>query len=273
MPPEALALALSAAVLHATWNLLLARARDTQAATAVALTAAVVVFFPVAIATWQVETAAIPFIIASGLFELAYIALLTAAYERIPLSIVYPVARGTAPVLVTVIGAVALGVAVSAGEVAGIVAVAVGVMLVRGLTRGVPLHTLVLPLAIAGTIAAYTLVDRYGIRHASAIPYFELTALISLLYVPWVVMRRGLEPVRAELRWTSVLAGAAMFCAYCLVLAALRIASPGPVAAVRESSVVIATGLAAVFLGETVSRIRVVGAVLVAVGVAMLALS
>jgi drug/metabolite transporter (DMT)-like permease len=273
MPPEALALALSAAFLHAFWNLLIARSEDTQAITAVALVASVVVFAPVTVLTWHVESAAIPFILVSGSLELLYIALLTAAYERVPLSIVYPVARGSAPVLVLIVSGLALGVPVSTAQVIGVVAVACGVMLVRGLTRDVPLRTLVLPLAVAATIAGYTLVDRYGIRHASAIPYFELTALISMLYAPWVAMRRGLPAIRAQIGIQAVLAGAAMFGAYCLVLAALRIASPGAVAAVRESSVVIATGLAAGFLGERVSRTRLAGAGLVALGVATLALS
>jgi drug/metabolite transporter (DMT)-like permease len=273
MPPEALALALSAAFLHAFWNLLIARSEDTQAITAVALVASVVVFAPVTVLTWHVETAAIPYILASGAFELAYIALLTAAYERVPLSIVYPVARGTAPVLVLIVSGLALGLPVTAPEIVGVVAVGVGVMLVRGLSRDVPLRTLGLPLAVAGTITGYTLIDRYGIRHAAAIPYFELTAMITLLYVPWVAMRRGLSPLRAQFGLSAVLAGAAMFGAYCLVLAALRIASPGAVAAVRESSVVIATALAAGFLGERVSRMRLCGAGLVAVGVATLALT
>ena len=79
--------------------------------------------------------------------------------------------------------------------------------------------------------------------------------------------------LRAELNGAAVVAGGAMFGAYCLVLAALRLAPPGPVAAVRESSVVIATALAAGLLGEHVCRVRLLGAVLVAVGVALLALS
>ena len=70
-----------------------------------------------------------------------------------------------------------------------------------------------------------------------------------------------------------MIAGGAMFAAYCLVLAALRLAPPGPVAAVRESSVVIATGLAAGLLGERTRRVRMLGAVLVAAGVGILALS
>ena len=149
MPAAALGLALAAAVLHATWNLLIVRARDTQAATGVALVAAVVLFLPVAVIVWDVERAAIPYIVVSGLLELVYIALLAAAYERVPLSIVYPVARGTAPVLVLVIGAVALGIHPSGGQVAGILVVAAGVMIVRGLGRDVDPRQLILPLAVA----------------------------------------------------------------------------------------------------------------------------
>ena len=60
--------------------------------------------------------------------------------------------------------------------------VAAGVMIVRGLGRDVAPGQLILPLAVACTIASYTLVDRSGIHHSGAIPYFELTALITLAY-------------------------------------------------------------------------------------------
>jgi drug/metabolite transporter (DMT)-like permease len=266
-------MALTAAVLHATWNLLVARARDTEAATAIALITAEVVFAPLAVVQWHVDRAAIPYIVASGLLELAYIVLLAAAYVRVPLSVVYPVARGTAPVLVTVGSAVLLGVVPSVPQSLGVVSVATGVMLVRGLDRVVSLRLLALPLAVACTICGYTLVDREGIRHAAAIPYYELTGAIMLAYPMWLIARRGVPTIRAELRPASVVAGLAMFGAYALVLSALRIAPPGPVSAVRESSVVIATLLAAAFLGERVSRGRIAGAVLVGAGVVAIALS
>jgi drug/metabolite transporter (DMT)-like permease len=273
LPTAALLLALAAAVLHAGWNLILARARDIQAATGVALIASVVIFAPVAALTWRVEAAALPFILASGLLELAYSALLAAAYMRVPLSVVYPVARGSAPVIVLVASVLLLGLAPRAGEVGGVACVAAGVMLVRGLDREVELRQLLLPLAVACTIAGYTLIDRYGIRHASTIPYFELTGAITLAYPIWLARTRGTAVLRAELRLQNVIAGIAIFSAYCLVLAALRLASPGSVAAVRESSVVIATGAAALFLGERVPRVRLLGAGLVAAGVAVLALT
>src|SRR5215210_1933368 len=102
MPLSALSLALAAAFLHALWNLLLARARDTQAATAVALLVAVAAFAPAAAQTWRVEPSVWPYLVASSCLELAYFALLAFAYGRAEMSLVYPLARGSAPVLVLV---------------------------------------------------------------------------------------------------------------------------------------------------------------------------
>src|SRR5262249_50088197 len=109
MPAFAFALALAAAFLHAIWNLLLARARDPRAATAVALVAAVIVFAPVTAVVWRADAKVWPFILTSSLLQLLYFALLAAAYARAELSVVYPIARGTAPVIVLVVGVVALG--------------------------------------------------------------------------------------------------------------------------------------------------------------------
>src|SRR4029078_3561652 len=88
------------AVLHAAWNVILARARDVQAATTVALVLSTVLFAPVAAATWDVRAAALPWVPASAGLEVVYFALLTTAYGRSDVSLVYPVARGSAPVLV-----------------------------------------------------------------------------------------------------------------------------------------------------------------------------
>ena len=125
-------MALGAAVLHAGWNVLLARSRDVRAATTVALVVGVVVFAPFAVAGWRVEAAAIPWIVASALLELVYYFLLTAAYSRSDLSLVYPIARGVAPVLVLV-GATFAGVTLGPWQALGVVLVGGGVLLVRGL--------------------------------------------------------------------------------------------------------------------------------------------
>ena len=157
MPLDALALALGAAALHALWNLLLARERDTEAATAVALVALVAVLVLPAALTWRVDGDAVPFIVGSAALELAYVALLAAAYRRYELSVVYPVARGLAPVLALLIVVAAGGARPSTLGVVGVLAVAGGVLLVRG-ARG-DLGGLVFGIVIAAAIAGYTVVD------------------------------------------------------------------------------------------------------------------
>ena len=124
--------------------------------------------------------------------------------------------------------------------------------------------------AIAAIIAGYTVVDRYGIQHAAAGPYLLLIMVGPAILYPLAIGRRRL---RAAAGWAPLAVGAGLSVAYLLVLLALRVASAPAVSAVRETSVVIATVLAAVFLHERVSRGRLAGSVLVAAGVALLALS
>ena len=268
MNGDALALALAAAMLHALWNLLLARERDTQAATAVALVVLVVVLVLPAALRWRADGAAVPYVLGSAALELTYVALLAAAYRRFELSLVYPVARGLAPVLALLLVVIAGGARPSAIGVGGLLAVAAGVLLVRG-PRG-SLAGLAAGAVIAAAIAGYTVVDRYGIQHANAAPYLLLVMLgPALVYSASVGTRR----FAAALAPATVGIGAASAAAYLLVLVALRLASAPAVAAVRESSVVIATGLAAVVLRERVGPGRLVGAALVAGGVALLAVS
>ena len=268
MPASALGLALAAASLHALWNLLLARERDTDATTAVALVVFIVVLAPLAAATWRVEAAAVPYIVASGALELVYVVLLAAAYRRYELSLVYPLARGLAPVLALVIAVAIVGASPSAEEFVGVIAVAVGILLVRGVggSRGRGTATGV---AIAAAIGGYTVIDRYGIRHANAAPYLLLVMLAPALTYPLLVGRRRFA---AAAGLPALWIGIASATTYLLVLLALRLASAPSVAAVRETSVVIAAALAAVILREPVGVRRLLGAALVVVGVGLLGL-
>ena len=133
MPAGALALALGAAVVHAVWNLLLARAEDTEAATAVALGLSVVLFALPALLLWEIEAGAWPYVAASAAFEVGYVATLAGGLRRGELSVVYPLARGLGA------GARAGGQRGGAGRGdvglagGGRRLVAAGVVLVRGL--------------------------------------------------------------------------------------------------------------------------------------------
>jgi drug/metabolite transporter (DMT)-like permease len=275
VPLSAVALALGAAFLHAGWNVALAGARSTQATTAGLLVWGVALLAVPALVTGGVSSDALPYIAASAAFELAYFVLLARAYDGGEVSVVYPIARGSAPVVVLVFGAVALKEDVAAGAVVGVLAVAFGVLLVGlGALPGQmarksasPLRDVWFGLAIGAVIASYTLVDSEGVERADPIAYLALVVLPCALVYPFVARTRPDVGVR------TALTAAATFGAFLMVLAAFRLAPAAPVAAVRESSVVIAALLAAVVLHERVDRWRLAGAVAVAAGVAAIALS
>jgi drug/metabolite transporter (DMT)-like permease len=267
-------LALAGAAIHAAWNLLLVRRPDPQAATAVALLIGSVAFAPVALLSWDVQPGAWPYVTTSSLVELTYFALLAFAFRHATFTVVYPVGRGLAPVLVLLAGALLLAQRASVGQVAGVALVAIGILFVRGMSGGAaPARDLGLGVAIAVAIAAYTLIDQQGLAYAGPLPYLWLImTLPGVSYALLQARRVGAAGLRAELVPAVALAGVGMFGSYAFVLAALTISTAAPVAAVRESSVVIATFAAGLLGIEPVGRRRVVGSAIVVAGVALLSL-
>jgi len=273
MPAVAFLLAGGAAFVHAAWNVLVARARDPEAATALGAVAGSVLLAPVAAATWDVRAAAVPYIAASAVLHVGYFGFLAGGYAAGDLSSVYPLARGTAPVLVLLVSVAFLGVHVSAPAAAGVLAIAGGVIAIRGVRREAAAGGVALALLCGVTIAAYTLVDKEGLKHAAAISY--LGAMIpapALAYLLMVRRRRPAREVLAAFGPISVLVGCGMVGAYALALAALTHAPAAPVSAVRESSVLIATAFAAVVLRERSGRVRLAAAVAITGGIAAIAL-
>lgn len=255
MATAALLLALAAAVVHAAWNLLLAREPDPRAATSAALLAGVGLLAPFSLAFWDVEREALLYAAGSAVAELAYLALLALAYARYELSAVYPTARGSAPVLVLLVA--------GAADPVGVVLVAAGIALVHGAR----FDALPVGLAVGATIAAYTLLDAHGLDHASPVPYLLLTLGPAAVIHPFIV--------RPHWSWAAAAAGWGMVGGYLLVLAALEAGTRDDVAgvaAVREVSVVIAVAFGALVLREPVTRVRMAGAAVVVAGIALLSL-
>jgi drug/metabolite transporter (DMT)-like permease len=275
MSGGALALALGAAFLHALWNVLLAGSRDSVAAAGGLLLFGAALLAPFAL-FGELSSEALPYVAASSALELLYFVLLARAYRGGELGVVYPTARGSAPVLVLAAGVLGLGTGVSGLGVVGVLLVAAGVLLTSGIGRLVP-HTgtnvplpsrdLAFGLAIGATIAAYTLVDSEGLDHADPLPYLFLIAAVSAVAYNGGLLATGRAP---NLDARTALTAAATFGAYAMVLGALQLAPPAPVAAVRESSIVIAALMAWLFLGEPR---RLGGAALVAAGVVAIAYS
>lgn len=273
MPPEALGLALGAAVLHALWNLLVAREQDVFGALAVAFVVGSVLLLPIALLRWRLEPEALPYVAASASLEGAYLLLLGWAYRRADMSLVYPVARGLAPVLVLLVGSALLGQQVSQVSALGVLIVGSGVLLVRGIRAPARWTDVGVAASVSVCIMAYQLVDQQGLRYADPASYLLLVAGIpGIVVLAGILARGGTARIRPLLRPPLVAAGASGTAAYGFVLAALTLAPAALVAAVRESSVVIATALAALVLHERVEPARWAGALVVVAGVAMVAL-
>jgi drug/metabolite transporter (DMT)-like permease len=270
-------LAFTAAWLHAGGNVFLGRRREPEAAVALVLLVGVLAFAPVAALTWRVDADAVPYIVGSALLELAYFASLAAAYRAADVGLVYPIARGSAPGLALAGAVVILGASTSTGQIVGVAAVTGGILLVRGvgMAQAASDHRGVLLALLTGVfIAGYTLVDKEGLHHAAPIPYIELVLVgPALVYGLAVLARRGQGAFRAEASGRLVVVAIVLFGTYVLVLLALREAPAASVSAVRETSVVIATVLAALAARERPRPSRLVGATLVAGGIAIVALA
>jgi drug/metabolite transporter (DMT)-like permease len=227
---------------------------------------------PLALLNWHVEPQAWPLIALSSLLEIVYFILLVAAYERAEMSLVYPIARGMAPVFVLLL-AVALGTPTTPLQVAGVFLVAVGVFIVRGLRGAARWRDVGLALSVAAAIAAYVVVDKEGVQYADPLAYGVLIlGFPGIVAIAWILGRGGTQRLRRAFTPASAVGGIFSMAAYALVLFALVEAPAAPVAAVRETSVVIAAVLGAVVLKEQSGMERVVGALVVVAGVGLVVL-
>src|SRR4051794_27320117 len=203
-----LAIVLAAAFIHALWNLIVVAARDRTATTTIVIIFGALLFVPLAVARWDVQPQAWPYIALSSVLELVYFALLVSAYERADLSLVYPIARGSAPVIVLALAVAFTGAPTSAEQVAGVALVAAGVFVVRGIRGGAHWRHVALALAVALAIASYVVVDKEGVQFADPITYGVLILGIpGIIATAFVLFRGGAPRLAAAFNWRSALGG------------------------------------------------------------------
>ena len=150
-----------------------------------------------------------PYLALSVVFELGFFATLGLALRSGHVSLVYPLSRGVAPVLVLVVSVAALGADVSALQAAGVAVIAAGVLLVRGLDGTASARDTGLALASGACIAGYTLTDSYGLRHAAPVPYLECVLVLTVLvYLPVMARLKGGRAIAAAAEPRIAAAGA-----------------------------------------------------------------
>ncbi len=290
MDPFVIAIVAVSAVLHVSWNVRLKTAGDPLRAATIGMAAATFVIVPVGIAAWVIGgRPAIPpqgvvLGVVSGTIEAAYFILLSAAYRRGDLSVVYPIARGTAPLIAVAIGVIVLGERLGIAGSIGVVLLLLGFLLLQQPWRALQGHGLdpsvLFALATGVTIASYSAVDRVGARLIHPLTYaailWVVTAFVLLVWVR-VVAGGDLRAGGAEQVRRAIVGGMLTLGAYLMILFALSVAPLSGVAPLRESATVLAAAWGSVQLGEAVSagdsarRIGasvaiVAGALLLAVG-------
>lgn len=284
MPLSALGLLLGAAILHATWNLLVKRAKEKYILTWWALIVGVVCYAPLLLAgpwpLWRIW----PYVLSSGFVEAIYFMLLIRAYQHGDFSLVYPMARGMAPAFLVVWAVLFLSERPSLFGFIGLALLVLGLVVVGGKvwwslrkTAVLSTNALAMALAVACSISVYTTIDGAAVRIVSPLPYTVLIMAVAAVFVtPAVLLRYGRRAIIAEWRtsWLNImLVGIFNLLTYLLVLKAYSIARVSYAGAIREMSVVFVAFLGWRLLGEDFGAIRVIGSIFIFAGILVIAVA
>lgn len=274
LPLPILGAVLFGALCNASWNIFVKRGGDRFLSSVLVclgcglLGAVCLPFLPApAPASW-------PFIAGSVAAQVAYIALLSAAYEVGDLGQAYPLMRGAAPLLVALASGPVIGEHLSAGRWCGVALISGGIVamaFVRGGATLRPSWTAPgIALATAATIATYTVIDGIGVRVSGApLSYgFSTFVLTAVPLVAWTWVRRGSAFLgQAWARWRILaFGGLASFTSYGIALWAMARAPVAVVASLRETSILFATGLSILVLKEGIVPARIAATAVILLG-------
>jgi drug/metabolite transporter (DMT)-like permease len=262
---------LAAALIHATWNAIAHGIKDQLLAFALIGVGGTAVAIPLVIIAPLPLARSLPYLLASVAIHVLYNLGLMRSYRYGEFSQVYPLARGTSPLVVTVLAAVFVHEKPSLPQLAGVLVISAGLaVLVLGGKR--PGRAAFLAAVGTGlTIAAYTTVDGVGVRASgSSIAYIGWLMLLESLGVPLcaLIMRRSvLTKQPRKLIAAGLGAGALSVLAYGLVLWAQTRGALAPIAALRETSVIFGAIIGTVAFREPFGRTRIVATIIVTAGI------
>jgi drug/metabolite transporter (DMT)-like permease len=271
---------LFAAACHAGWNALIKIGLDPLSTTTlIALGSAAVGLVCLPLAGLP-EAAAWPWLIASAIIHLFYFAALIESYRTGDLGQVYPIARGSAPLMTATASLLLVGEHLSAASWAGIAVLAAGVLLLsarggRGLA-GLDRRAVSFALLTAVTICAYSVVDGVGARVSRNPQSYVLLLLIgnAALLTPYALWRDGgkVFPIMQRFWLRGLAGGALQTLSYGIALWAMTLAPIAIVASLRETSVLFGAGIAVVVLKEPMRAARIAAALLIVAGLVLIRL-
>jgi drug/metabolite transporter (DMT)-like permease len=266
-------LALTAAVLHASWNLLVKQSTDRRLALWGQFTIGGTLS-AIALTTWAL-VGSMPHIawgwaLFSGAMHVPYLMLLSRAYDRGDFSMSYPIVRGAGALAAAAGGVLFLHDTLSLTSTIGILLAVLGLFV---LAKSGSWHVVGAALSVASTIAVYSVVDGHGTRQSQPIAYALALNIAAALFVSLYASVRSRKQMIPTMRahW-KIMGAAGVFStvAYMLVMIAYRHAPVGYVASLRESSVVIAAFAGWKMLDEGDHRRRITSAAIVLVGLIVL---
>jgi drug/metabolite transporter (DMT)-like permease len=275
LEPLVIALVLLAALLHASWNAILKASSDRLMTTGVMNLTGLAVGVALLPFIASPARASWAFILLSTAIHFGYFVFLLGSYRFGDLSQVYPLARGAAPLMVAFLSPWLIGERLEPVQLAGVVLLCVGILSLafnrlrpRELFDWKPVS---MALATGVTIAAYTMADGIGVRRSgSPAGYiawlFILDGVMMAAIAAWVRGRGFVPAFRSSWR-SAALSGLLAMLAYGIVIWCYSLGAIAPIAALRETSVVMAAAIGAALLHEPFGRWRIVAASFCAVGI------
>ncbi|WP_420586650.1 EamA family transporter [Ruegeria sp.] len=278
MTPFVIAIILTAALLHAVWNAIVKSAADRTTTMGLVAFGHVLPGAVMVLTLPLPDPASFPYILISTVVHFGYYFMLGKAYQHGDLSVVYPIARGIVPALVSLWAMLLVGEMLPLQAWIGIALIAVGIQLSnwQALRSGVGRSALLFALGTGVCISVYSVFDGIGVRlSGNTLSYWAWGAFLHLFIAGFVGVRK--RHTLADLPWTvwavGLLGGLVSMAAYGLVLYAKNFAPLGAVSALRETSVIFAALIGFIFLHEGNWMRRLGAAVLMAIGVALIGLA
>ncbi|MBM4795447.1 EamA family transporter [Streptomyces sioyaensis] len=279
MTPLVVAAVLLAAVTHASWNALAHGIRDQLLAFTLVGGGGALCGLAMTAVTPLPAAGAWPYLLASAVLHIVYQALLMQSFRLGEFGQMYPIARGTAPLVVTVLAAVFVHEVPDGWALAGVALASaglVGVALwgIRGSGTRPHWPAIIAALATGLAIASYTTVDGLGVRASgSSLGYIAWLMLLEGIVIPAYALATRRRQLLTELRPVALrgLAGGVLSVfAYGLVLWAQTRAPLAPIAALRESSIIVGAAIGAVFFRERFGGPRIAAAGLMVIGIGLM---